>query len=69
MRDAGTAVDEQAPHASLPEVRIDEEGIEFGIPIRARQDCSESDDHTGQFGHEHVTIGDLFERKDNRIPI
>jgi len=69
VRDTGTVIDEQAPDSAFPEVGIDEERIEFGIAVRTRHDRGESEYHTVSLRHEDVTLGDLFERKGDRIRI
>jgi hypothetical protein len=68
-RDIGAVFDQQSPHTSFPEARLDEQRIELAIPVRPRQDSCEADDHTVALRHQHVTIRDLLERQRDRVRI
>jgi hypothetical protein len=68
-RDVGAMFDQQSPHASLPECRLDEQRIELGIPVQPRQYRCEADDHALSLRHEHVTIRNLLNRKSDDIRI
>jgi len=67
VRDARAVVDEQAPDSAFPEGRIDEERIEFSLPVLTRHDRGESDYHPVLLRHEDVALGDLLERQGDRI--
>ena len=53
-RHIGATFDQQSPKTSFPECRLDEQRIEFGIPVRSRKDRGEADNHAIALGHKDV---------------
>jgi hypothetical protein len=62
-------INQESPQASFPEVRLDEQRIELGVPVRPRQDGCEADDDALALRHEHVTIGGVLDRQLDRVRI
>ena len=67
--DLDTVVDQRSSDATTPDVRVNEQGIEFDISIRPGQQRSESNDLAVSFRDEDRTRSDLIYRQFDRIRV
>ena len=67
--DLDTVVDQRSSDATTPDVRVNEQGVEFDISIRSRQQRSKSNDLAVSFRDEDRTRGDLIYRQFDRIGV
>jgi hypothetical protein len=64
-----TVVDQRSSDATTPDVRVNEQGIEFDVSIRPGQQRSESNDRPVSFRDEDRTRSDLIYRQFDRIRV
>jgi hypothetical protein len=65
----GNVFDKASSDAALPEVRLDEQGVQLGAAVRARQYSGEAGDHTLAFRDEDATVRNLLNRQRDRIGV
>jgi len=63
----GNVLDKPPTDTMLPEVRLDEQRIQFRSTVRTRHHSGEAGDGTITLCHEDATIHDLLDRQRDRI--
>jgi len=68
-RYVGNVVDKSAADAALPEVRLDEQGIQLGTAVWARHYGSKAGDDAVALCDEHAALFNLLTRQGDRIRV
>src|SRR4029078_11330175 len=76
LRNGSTMIDQLPAHSVFPGVRLDEQRVQFSLPVGPWNDGGEAQDLAEPLRHEDVSLGDVVDwnadgvrMREQRIPI